>query len=442
MFLRERQLSSRSRQAVAALSVALLGLAGSSTAVSGRTSPVRQANRMTAGLKRVVLRRFPAGKSAVVDPDGRVLVATNSGVVRLRADASLDRSFGHAGLLSVRVGGRIIAPAVLVVAHRHILVVGIPRNTHRLVAVVRYTLRGRLDRQFGSAGLATVSPPGASGIDPHNPQTDDVGGVATMPDGRIVVAGSVSAESQAVGSQISDFWLARLTRNGTPDVSFGAGGVMRMDVGTRDLDPRLFVQPDGRVVVSGLSASCGPDAGEECGRLGCGPTVACTGVVMRYLSDGSPDSSFGMAGSGVVRFHSDFDSPVLVPERAGQFVVFAGRELTRRGTGAHRPILVRLTQDGRLARAPIVLDRRFDDVHPSSALRQRDGKLILLTFEGTLTRLGRSLRIDDRFGRRGVIRIQTSDSLTTVLSGRNGKLIVIGYDRPNSHLVVLRAEGQ
>ncbi len=426
-------------QVVVALFWVGLALAWASTDASGRVPSARVAKRMTPGLRRVVMRGFSSARDAVVERDGGVLVATDRGIVRLRADGSLDRSFGRAGLLRVRAGGREMGAAVLALDRDHFLVAGIPSGTKGVIGVLRYTRRGRLDRRFGSAGLAAVRPPTVAGVDPRvHPSSPEVNGLAALAGGRIVVGGTVSSFDDASLHDVSDFWLARVTPAGALDSSFGAGGTVRTDVATRDLQARLFLQPDGRMVLSGLSAACGPDAGEECGRVGCGQDVDCTAVLLRYLSDGSPDPTFGPAGSGISRFASDFDSPVLVPGRSGQFVVFAGREVTRHGVGAHRPILVRLTRDGQLAHAPTILDRRFDDVHPAGALRQRDGKLILLASDGiTLARFTSSLRLDDRFGRHGVVRITTSDTSTTLIRGAGGRLFIIGSDT-NSRLVVRR----
>ncbi len=151
-------------QVVVALFWVGLALAWASADASGRVPSARVAKRMTPGLRRVVMRGFSSARDAVVERDGRVLVATDGGIVGLRADGSLDRAFGRAGLLRVRAGGREMGAAALALDRDHFLVAGIPSGKKGVIGVLRYTLRGRLDRRFGSAGLAAVRPPRLPGL--------------------------------------------------------------------------------------------------------------------------------------------------------------------------------------------------------------------------------------------------------------------------------------
>jgi len=77
--------------------------------------------------------------------------------------------------------------------------------------------------------------------------------VAVQPDGRIVVAGTR---------------LARFTRDGRPDESFGRRGLVEVPgAGVA----AVALQPDGKIVVAG-------------------------GVLARYDSDGTLDAGFGSGG--------------------------------------------------------------------------------------------------------------------------------------------------
>ena len=105
-----------------------------------------------------------------------------------------------------------------------------------------------------------------------------MGAVAPTPDGELVVVGTAARDTEPT----SEFVVARYGADGQLDLGFGGGdGVVftRLGTDTRDQARDVVVQPDGRIVVAGASGS----------------DIA----VARYLSDGSPDTSFG-GGDGVV----------------------------------------------------------------------------------------------------------------------------------------------
>ena len=72
--------------------------------------------------------------------------------------------------------------------------------------------------------------------------------LALQPDGKIVVAGM----STASGSY--DFALARYLPNGTLDTTFSGDGTVLTDFGSgsRDWAYALALQPDGKIVVAGI----------------------------------------------------------------------------------------------------------------------------------------------------------------------------------------------
>jgi uncharacterized delta-60 repeat protein len=104
---------------------------------------------------------------------------------------------------------------------------------------------------------------------------DVAAAVVAQPDGKIIVAG-VSASYSTFGL---DFALARYDRHGRLDPGFGDGGVVRTAISTvqDDFAEALVLQPDGKLVAGGVS-------------LGTGFALA------RYLPDGSLDTGFGSGG--------------------------------------------------------------------------------------------------------------------------------------------------
>lgn len=138
--------------------------------------------------------------------------------------------------------------------------------------------------------------------------------VAVQPDGKILVAGST-----ATSGTDQDFVLVRYRPDGSLDDSFGTGGKVVTSLGTStDRILAIAVQEDGRIVVAGDS-----DRGSSA-----------TGVdfaLARYQPDGTLDGSFGNAGTvtTAIRAQSSRDSAyALVLQKIGteQRIVAVGGE--------------------------------------------------------------------------------------------------------------------
>ena len=72
------------------------------------------------------------------------------------------------------------------------------------------------------------------------------------PDGGIVAVGV----ADPAGFLKGDFGIARYNPDGTPNMSFGTGGIVTTDIrGDADQAKAVAVQPDGKIVVAGLAAT-------------------------------------------------------------------------------------------------------------------------------------------------------------------------------------------
>src|SRR5262245_21329992 len=192
-----------------------------------------------------------------------------------------------------------------------------------LPVVVRAGAGEGLDPAFGEGGVVELAP-----------GEDAIGGaVAALPDGGVVVGATAYQPSSLNLPGRRRILVARLRGDGTPDPQFGNGG-FAFHVFEADVDPwqsalsALAVQPDGRIVLAGESAD----------RVAGTYTVG----VMRLLSDGSPDPSFG-AGDGIVLI----DSP---SEQVAQVLVDPNGRILLGGMGAvdgkMRLVIRRLASDG------------------------------------------------------------------------------------------------
>ncbi len=169
---------------------------------------------------------------------------------------------------------------------------------------------GALDPNFGTGGQLSTQTTGYN-----------IGGnvLAEQPDGKIVSAGYVYINQEA--------WylaIARYLPDGTPDAGFGQNGVVVTDLGYNDTNLNsvngVFVQPDGKILVVANS------------NYGA--------VLVRLNSDGTLDTSFGSANTGIVYPPVSF-SPTTVALQ-GDNILVAGI-----GTG-NSFVVARLTAAGTL----------------------------------------------------------------------------------------------
>ncbi|HYO10140.1 MAG TPA: carbohydrate-binding protein [Tepidisphaeraceae bacterium] len=112
-------------------------------------------------------------------------------------------------------------------------------DAQRSQFVVSRTLPGGApDLSFGGGGTVTL--PGSA--------SSSVARVAVDADGRTVIAGIDGTWENNTGLH-SDWVVFRLSPNGTPDGTFGAGGRAAFDFGKLDLIRDLHLLPDGRMIL-------------------------------------------------------------------------------------------------------------------------------------------------------------------------------------------------
>ena len=205
-------------------------------------------------------------------------------LARHTGDGILDTSFGTGGKVTTDFAGSTDqAWTVLIQADGKIVVAGHAFTALGFdFALARYTGDGILDTSFGAGGKVTT--PIAAGADRYT-------AALLQPDGKIVVAGSVSDESTGVDP---DFGVVRYTSDGALDPSFGVGGIVRTDFGLGDkwVQPNdLALQSDGKLVVVGrVTLAPWPT----------GPTCA----LARFEATGALDASFGTGGLVTTSFYS------------------------------------------------------------------------------------------------------------------------------------------
>ena len=258
----------------------------------------------------------------VIQSDGKIIAAgysDNAGnlydftVVRYNSDGSLDTSFDTDGKIMIPIGtSNDFARGMALQSDGKIVIVGDSSNgTDYDIALTRLNVDGSLDSSFGTSGKLTFS----FGISDENGFD-----VLLQSDGKIVVAGSAF-----IGST-DDLALARLNSNGSFDTSFSGDGKVTTDIGTNsyDIGYSAVLESGGKIVFAGASAN--------------------QFTIVRYLSDGTLDTSFDTDGKVTTTIGIDDSASGVALQTDGK-IVAAGR--TSAGSN-YDFALVRYKTDGSL----------------------------------------------------------------------------------------------
>ena len=223
---------------------------------------------------------------------------------------------------------------------------------------------GDLDQRFGNGGIVKLNWPGSFHA--------DIGSVIReTPTGKVVVAATVFFGDPT--SFTTRFGLARLTKEGTLDTSFGTGGYVDTAFGAESGVGSLRLLPDGKILaVGGVS---------ERTSTGLDSAIA----LARYLPDGTLDPSFGSGG----KTHTFF--PGRRDQVAGRAALQSdGRIVVADRVGPNHGgdfALARFNANGSLDTSFGAGGRLFTDLGgfdaPSGVVRQPDGKMLVSGFSST-----------------------------------------------------------
>ena len=245
---------------------------------------LRFLNSLLLSADRRIRRSF--GRGFAIGSVAMLLVAWNPQVIQA-ADGALDPTFGNGGKLKTDFHrSNDLAHGMALQPDGKIVVAGISfvgiSAAGGDFAVARYNTDGTLDSSFGVGGKVTTD----FGL------TDQASSVVVQPDGKIIVAGGTYATFPAGGGQ---FALARYNSDGSLDTSFGVGGLVRTTFGSSGcFASALVLQRDGKIIAGGtnyIDLQTNSDFG-----------------LVRYNSDGSLDSSFGNAGEVSTEFDGLLDN--------------------------------------------------------------------------------------------------------------------------------------
>ena len=344
-------------------------------------------------------------------------------VTRYNTDGTLDNSFGSGGKVRTDFPGLAAVPSSVVIQPNGKIVVAggaFPLFTFLgNFELVRYNPNGSLDTSFGNGGIVTT----------NFPEGSYASSVALQADGKIIAAGTVFVDFIIGDQSDTDFALARYNQHGTLDASFGNGGLVSTDFFAMEDDAfSVLIQPDGKIVAVGSANN---------------PATYYDFAAVRYLSNGTIDTTFGVAGKVSTDFgDQNFDrarSAVLQPNGS---IVAAGFAISQNG-GVQNFAVARYTSNGLLDTTfsrDGITQIDFGNCCQSAyqVLLQSDGKIITVGYANTedsdsdflLARLNPRGSLDTTFGVGGKVRTSFGDlngGANGAILQSDGKIVAVGF---------------
>lgn len=281
-----------------------------------------------------------------------------------------------------------------------------------LVVVALPTASGDLDTGFGTGGWTILPITGSNQIGRA---------VTVQSDEMVIIAGY---DKWLTSNR--NIILARYKANGVLNTNFGVGGVVTMSLSAgNDTAYAVDVQPDGKIVVAGLSTAGGVNVP----------------AIVRFNSDGSPDTTFGVGGVVTTSLQpaSAFLLSVAVLDD-GRIVAGGGVIAPSSSSEPNTFLLMRVQSDGSMdstlgGTGLVTTAFSSGDATSWDMAIQPDGKILLGGYRTFLTEAGFALAryntdgsLDSTFGTGGVVTqtISGADYGYSVLVQKDGKIVMGG----------------
>jgi uncharacterized delta-60 repeat protein len=348
------------------------------------------------------------------------------------AAGDLDPNFGTGGKVVTNFTSWDSGHAVALQSDGKMVVSGRAFNTNSTydVAVVRYNTNGTLDSSFDGDGR--VITPVGNGV--------WLGGetVAIQPDGKIVVAGRNSSNTQ--------YFVIRYNLNGSLDPTFGNGGIVTTPIRTSNGGKlTVIVSPDNaKILVAGTTYDQQSNVWDGI-------------CLVRYQSNGTLDSGFGNNGIATRHLRLDRIAGFWGVQVSGAALQFADEKIIVVGRGyfntftqiAVARFLNNGTIDTTFGNQPTdpgwtltrISNNGITFTEPNDLYIQNEGKILVAGYDRSgesgavskfvLIRYNSNGTLDNGFGSNGIVLTQfgTSDSEanSVVLQQPDNKIIVGGF---------------
>lgn len=360
------------------------------------------------------------GYCTLIQPDGKILVAGKGGsefaLARYQTDGSLDNTFGDGGKVFTAFTFMSEIRAMALQQDGKIVAGGNFEST--LGGIVRYNPDGSLDETFGEGGINWFYDIWWEVV---------IYSIAIQEDGKIVLAGYLDKWPY------DDFLIARLLPDGSFDNSFGDNGIANngsFQAEDSEAVISVSIQSDGKILAGGYLYN--------------GLSLKYDFLLMRFMPDGSPDSSFGVAGVSTTDIgHGDLIISLQV--QSDGKIVAGGTSWIPNGSTtftAYDFALARYNADGSLDEGfgnggIFIWDFSEGEDLIESIIIQPDGKIVVGGYVENATDLDLALMrftpdgsLDNTFGEAGIV-IEPigpgNDVITEIGLQPDGKIVAGGY---------------
>lgn len=361
-------------------------------------------------------------KAVAIQADGKIIVAGSVAgflngtfaLARYNIDGTLDTAFGTNGKVTTTGFGSNVsgANAVAIDSDGKIVVAGYWGDGGGIgaLAIARYNIDGILDTSFGTGGK--VSGASATGV---------IQAMALQSDQKILIAGGSG--------------LVRYSSNGSIDTTFGTSGLVTTSIGLGYTATSVVIQADNKIITAGYYV------------LANGTTRAF--ALVRYNATGSLDTSFDTDGIVTTSIGAAIDLAYAVSiqtgdNQTGDKIVVSGTTLANGATG-YDLALVRYHSDGSLDTSfgvggIVTADMGYSDAANGLAIQADDKVIVAAGYTATnlalgtgggagapfsLVRYNADGSLDTTFGNAGKVTVGEGASQAIVIQADN-KILAVG----------------
>jgi uncharacterized delta-60 repeat protein len=311
----------------------------------------------------------------------------------------LDSGFGREGRLVTDFPGPSADYIKAVAQQTDGKIIAVGASSSQAI-VARYTTEGGLDPTFGAGGIVRT-------------WLDQGNGVAILPDGRILIGGTIKSVNL-------DMAVMRYLADGQIDTTFGSGGITTLDFGADDSTYGMAIGSDGKIVVAGTIWSTDYDIG-----------------IARLNADGSFDASFGADGlvHPVDPSHNQRTFGVAV-DSAGRILIATTPPDTNSDFAVER-FLVSGALDTSFGSGGLARGNFGGYEFPLTMALQADGRILVGGQIGNdfgLARFNTDGSIDGGFGSGGKVttNFDVVDNINALSIQADGRIVAAGQCRPST----------
>jgi len=291
----------------------------------------------------------------LVQPDLKIVIATNEELWRLNENGTLDYTFGDNGRITLEIENNYYINDISNATENKILITGgISGQTSGDLFLSRMNEDGTMDNNFGENGTMIYG---------YRPQTFEAGIKAIeLSDGSILVGGNISNMHLYIDNFFPIF-LMKFKSDGSVDTSFGEQGILFQDVNGSGIEANdMELQKDGKIMIAGNTLV---ESGWDFSFL-------------RLNPDGTRDTTFGTNGSVIL--------DMMLPNDSARY-----------SSTEDWAYDIELQSDGKL----VALGRKFY-VTEQQFISWLDN-MVYDTYELVITRLNHDGSQDLNFGENGIV---------------------------------------